>query len=130
MSRRFLPRDALPILRRGYRIDVSLHLADGRAGGLLISNGSRGRGIALYMQNGHVIYESDRVDAPARLTTVAALLAGAHVVTVDVSKAPSECRENMAAGPACGTCRSRSSACTASKGPARRGSALLWRRHA
>ena len=82
--------DALPNFRRGYSLSVSITLKDSVTNGLLVSDGNRGRGFALYMQDGRIVFESERVGQPSRLVTAASVIAGRHEIVVDVSKAPTE----------------------------------------
>ena len=74
--------------RRAYKITVNLKLADGGAGGLILSSGMRGRGFALYMNNGFVTFEGahgEIADNPSTIiTTERRLDAGEHIVVLEV----------------------------------------------
>ena len=81
--------DKNPDFHRAYRITADLNLADDRADGLILSSGMRGRGFALYMKNGSVVFEGAHGeiagDPSTMVVTGSPLKQGAHVVVVEVS---------------------------------------------
>ncbi len=81
--------DKNPDFRRAYTITANVELANDHTDGLIVSSGMRGRGFALYMKNGVLIYEAEHGEIAGNpASTVKAdtpLGAGAHVVVVAVS---------------------------------------------
>lgn len=77
--------DAIPDFSRAHRLSVRAYLPTGHAHGLIMSSGMRGRGFALYMKDGKLIYEVERVYSSFPLQTPTPLAAGEHVIGVDVS---------------------------------------------
>ena len=76
--------DAIPDFTRAHRVTARVYLPTNHANGLIMSSGMRGRGFAIYMKDGTLIYQVERVyrSFPLRRTSP---LAGEHVIAVDVS---------------------------------------------
>ena len=78
--------DAIPDFERAHLITANVWLPDGRADGLIFSSGMRGRGFALYMRRGELVYEVEQGAQPTRITSAAALAPGAHEIRAEVSQ--------------------------------------------
>lgn len=77
--------DAMPDFSRAHWLEAIVDLPDDRANGLIISSGMRGRGFALYMQEGAIIYEGEGISRSWPVQTPSRLMAGKHNIRVDVS---------------------------------------------
>ena len=77
--------DAIPDFSRSHRVTAHVYLPTDHADGLIMSSGMRGRGFAIYMKNGTLIYEVERIYTSFPLRTPTSLAAGEHVIGVDVS---------------------------------------------
>jgi arylsulfatase A-like enzyme len=77
--------DAVPDFSRAHRITARVYLPNDRATGLVMSSGMRGRGFALYMKDGGLIYEAEQINRSSPIRTAQRLLRGEHEIVVDVS---------------------------------------------
>lgn len=79
--------DAIPDFSLAHRLTARVHVDDDHANGLIISDGMRGRGFALYMKEGRLIYEVERMYRTYPLQAAETLAAGEHVIVAEVAAA-------------------------------------------
>ncbi len=78
--------DAIPDFERAHVVTARLHLPNGRARGLVFSSGMRGRGFALYMQGGKLIYEVEQGARTTRVMSATPIPQGAHEIKAEISQ--------------------------------------------
>jgi arylsulfatase A-like enzyme len=77
--------DAMPDFSRAHWLEAHIDVPDDRVQGLIISAGMRGRGFALYMKDGRVIYEGQNGCESWPVETPDRIAVGTHKIRVDVS---------------------------------------------